>query len=131
MEFQNGYQARFAPSSAVTLSLEEWLRAAGTSLDAVNELAGRDVLGRPGMAEGSVRQPYLRMTGAMVNVKIKYTNGDPDFSENKEVGVLPHSHRTPPYVPSCTLTHAPFLSRCSSHGMASPLGHVLLGALDS
>ena len=69
----------FAPSRTVKMGLDDWLRAAGTSLDKVVGQADGgmpDKLGRDGANGSPPRYPYRRMTGMVITVFIKYSNAD-------------------------------------------------------
>ena len=75
----------FPPGPSVGVSLETWLQYANTSLSALNDIAGRDQLGRLD-ANGEARMPHYRMTGMVLTVLIDYSNGKPSFlKEKKEV----------------------------------------------
>ena len=70
VEYANGEKATFAAGDTISLTLAEWLRAAGgITLDAKN----MDV--SPDLAD-STHYPYFRTTGVTIVVNIDYTNVD-------------------------------------------------------
>ena len=71
--------------NAVSLSLSEWLAAAGTSLDSLNDLANPDALDRPGLGPDGSRLPTMRMTGLVLTVLISYSNGEPSVARQPKV----------------------------------------------
>ena len=66
IELLNGSSVVFQPGETVTLSIAEWLRAAGIGLDDLNTVS-------TDLADSS-RHPYFRTTGATVLIDIDYTN---------------------------------------------------------
>jgi hypothetical protein len=74
-----------APGGSVSLTLKEWLMAAGTSLDDLNDLANPDALGREGDGPGGSRLPFNRLTGLVVSVQIRYSNGEPTVQKQPHI----------------------------------------------
>jgi len=83
---------KFDPGTTVTLSVGDWLKAAGTSLDDINIYAGVDKMGRTD-ANGQPREPFNRMTGVVLEILIKYTNGVPSLAPRKTVSAQITSQR--------------------------------------
>jgi len=74
----------FEPGTSVSLSVGEWLHATrphSTSLEDLNTYTNTDVMGR----DNGQRQPYLRMTGVVIEVLIRYDNGNPSITSQKKV----------------------------------------------
>ena len=67
------------------LSLGEWLEAAGTSLDELNGLANPDADGREGGGLDGTRLPFNRMTGMVITVLIRYSNGEPTIQKQPKI----------------------------------------------
>ena len=70
---------------SVSQTVKEWLTIAGTSLDELNSIAGADNLKRKGPDGKSARLPFNRMTGMVVTVTMRYSNGDPSVERNQNI----------------------------------------------
>ena len=66
--FNNGTQVRFEAGEVVRLPITEWLQAANTSLDQINEAVSPDDKGA---------RPVMRTSGVNVKIGIEYSNLDP------------------------------------------------------
>ena len=83
-------QIKFPAGATIEMYVGDWLKAAGTSLEDRNIYAN--------YANGTVRTDPARnrLTGIIVNVRIKYTNGEPSLGRNRQVTaeVTPEHERT-------------------------------------
>jgi hypothetical protein len=85
IKFPDGEGDEFKEAGeSISLTVDQWLKAANISLDDINTIASKDASGRKG-AKGGDRYPYFRLTGLVVTVLIKYSNGQPSVADQPAV----------------------------------------------
>jgi hypothetical protein len=67
VRFANGSTSVFHSGSTISLSIADWLAAAGVQLDGTNTHVSADL-------RDASHQPYYRTTGVTVTLDIEYSN---------------------------------------------------------